>query len=222
MKTSARYKARKIKIYVQHVCLGDGRNLVVLKVLWGWAARGCEFVVLDGLPNFRSWNSVEKKHLIKVLYNWLQMSSEIPTNRRDLRKKAQKLEFWMVLPIIWRKCESPVLALLCLNWDIMVWVPEFINPKKKDSLTGAARRFVCEKLEIEGNGEGWFNSLLGEHNEMGLPAGPAPHRGASSLENSLAALKTNTSLRAHQIPYLILLPSLFDFGYFLVVICLFA
>lgn len=137
-------------------------------------------------------------------------------------KKEQKLEFWKVLPIIWRKCKSPVLTLLCLNWDIRVWVPEFINPKKKDSLTGAARRFVCVKLEVEGNGEGWFNGLLGEHNEMGLPAGRAPHGGASSPENSSAALKTNTSLQARQIPYLLLLPSLFDFGYFLAGICLFA
>lgn len=31
MKTSARYEVKKIKIYVQRVYLGDGRNLVALK-----------------------------------------------------------------------------------------------------------------------------------------------------------------------------------------------
>lgn len=53
---------------------------------------------------------------------------------------------------------------------------------------------------------------------MGLPAGPALHRGASAPENSLTGLKNNSLffLQVHRMPYLIFLPSLLDFGYLLV------
>ena len=51
------------------------------------------------------------------------------------------------------------------------------------------------------------------HNELGLPAGPTLHKGASSPENSITGLKTKTFLKVCQMPYLIFF---FNFGYLLV------
>lgn len=51
---------------------------------------------------------------------------------------------------------------------------------------------------------------------MGLPAGPTLHRGASSTEKSLTGLKNNTFLDICQMPYLIFLSSLCNFGYLVV------